>query len=146
MLLCLDGSLSLQYDTVSRSICISSRYKSGASSEVVETLLKAYPKAVLARNHQGSLPEDITKRLKHDNRLSVLALLNLSRDEVASNKNMKNQRNASHPVTPLEDDVDLNEKDSNDAGYQTIENIDSGDIEVEYDTESAPYNNELFWI
>ncbi|OEU09375.1 hypothetical protein FRACYDRAFT_161272, partial [Fragilariopsis cylindrus CCMP1102] len=48
---------------------------SGTSSAVVEAILKAYPKAVLARNHQGSLPEDITKRLKHENRVSVLALL-----------------------------------------------------------------------
>ena len=62
---------------------------SGTASHVVECLLRSYPKASLARNHQGSLPEDICKRLRHDNRRSLMALLNLCKDEVLSGKHSR---------------------------------------------------------
>jgi ankyrin repeat protein len=68
---------------------------SGASSAVVEKLLKAYPKAVLSRTNQGSLPEEITKRLKHENRVTALALLTLCKDEVNAKRKMKHRRNLS---------------------------------------------------
>ena len=68
---------------------------SGGSSSAIEKLLKAYPKAVLSRTNQGSLPEDITKRLKHGNRISALALLNLCREEVNTKRKMKHRRNLS---------------------------------------------------
>lgn len=58
---------------------------SGASIEVVEALVKADPSSVLTRNHQGSQPIDITKRLRHDNRREVLQLLNLTKDRVVYN-------------------------------------------------------------
>jgi ankyrin repeat protein len=84
---------------------------SGTSTAVVESLLKAYPKAILARNNQGSLPEDITKRLKHDNRVSTLALLNLCRDEVIARRQQKHRRNRSdgYKPTPKEKMI-LNER------------------------------------
>ena len=68
---------------------------SGASSAIVEKLLKAYPKAVLSRNNYESLPEDIVKRLKHDCRVPVLALLHLCKDEVNTKRKMKHRRNRS---------------------------------------------------
>ena len=48
---------------------------SGTSIEVVEALVKVYPKAVSVQNGQGSTPSDIVKRLRHANRMAVLALL-----------------------------------------------------------------------
>jgi hypothetical protein len=71
---------------------------SGTSTSVVESLLCAFPNAVLARNNQGSLPEDITNRLKHDNRVTVLGLLNLSREEVIAKKQQKHRRGRSDGV------------------------------------------------
>jgi len=58
---------------------------SGAQSSVVELLLGTFPKAVMARNHQGSLPGDIVKRLRHDNRKSVMMVLNASKEENSFN-------------------------------------------------------------
>mmetsp|Transcript_26921 Transcript_26921/g.30155 ORF Transcript_26921/g.30155 Transcript_26921/m.30155 type:complete len:779 (-) Transcript_26921:55-2391(-) len=121
---------------------------SGTSSDVVESLLKAYPKAVLVRNHQGSLPEDITKRLKHHNRVSVLALLNMCRDEVITKRKTKHRRNRSEGYTHTTNEaLILNGQYShaNPLNYQTIENIGSGEIEVKYSGET-PAENELVWI
>lgn len=122
---------------------------SGTSSAVVEAILKAYPKAVLARNHQGSLPEDITKRLKHENRVSVLALLNLCTDEVVTKRKMKHRRNRSDGYAPTtKEAIILNERYSHVnpiSNYETIENIDSGEIEVKYSGESTA-EKDLMWI
>jgi Ankyrin repeat len=55
---------------------------SGAMVTVVDVLLRAYPKAVLARNLQGSLPADICKRLRHENRKNILVLLTTRKELV----------------------------------------------------------------
>lgn len=68
---------------------------SGTPTQVVEALLRAYPKATLARNYQGSLPEEITKRLKHENRRSLLALLSLCKEEILAKREKKHRRNRS---------------------------------------------------
>eukprot|EP00934_Nitzschia_sp_Nitz4_P003563 Nitzschia sp. Nitz4//scaffold58_size112336//89721//91866//NITZ4_004046-RA/size112336-augustus-gene-0.13-mRNA-1//1//CDS//3329555028//3553//frame0 len=68
---------------------------SGTHTHVVECLLRSYPKATLARNHQGSLPEEITQRLKHDNKRSIVALLGLCKEEVLSKREKKHRRNRS---------------------------------------------------
>jgi len=73
---------------------------SGTTTAVVEMLLRAYPKGVLTRNKHGSLPEDIVKRLKHENRMSVLALLNLCKDEVIAKRQQKHRRNRSDGYMP----------------------------------------------
>jgi len=120
---------------------------SGTSVEVISALLKAYPKAVLVRNSHGSLPEDITLRLKHDNRIPVLALLTLCRDEILTKKKMKHRRNKSEGciTTAKNDAMVLNERCSHvDPVSQAIENIDSGEVEVKYSDNSA--NDELMWI
>jgi len=65
---------------------------SGAHEQVVSALLDANGgKAVLARNHQGSRPIDICRRLRHDNRRAVMALLTMKKEEILA----KHQRNSS---------------------------------------------------
>ena len=95
MLLAADRNACKTQDELGNVVLHSACF-SGISPAVVESLLRAYPKAVLCRNNQGSLPEDITKRLKHDNRVSVLALLNLCRGEVVAKRKMKHRRNRSN--------------------------------------------------
>jgi hypothetical protein len=68
---------------------------SGTATPVVESILRAYPKATLARNNQGSLPEEISKRLRHDNRRSVLALLNVCKEEIIAKRQQKHRRHRS---------------------------------------------------
>lgn len=65
---------------------------SGASEEVMECLLRAYKKATLARNHQGSLSEEISKRLRHENRKAILSLLVVAKEEALAKKNKRNHR------------------------------------------------------
>ena len=48
---------------------------SGASTVVIEALLRVYPQSVWPRNHQGSSAIDIVRRLGHGNRREVLCLL-----------------------------------------------------------------------
>lgn len=118
---------------------------SGATSDVVEKLLKAYPKAVLSRTNQGSLPEDITKRLKHDNRVAALALLNLCKNEVNTKRRMKHRRNLSEGYTSsTNESMVLNERESNFDQYE-IDNFESGEIEVSYSRKNET-KKELVWI
>lgn len=68
---------------------------SGTGAHVFESLLHAYPKASLARNNQGSLPEEIIKRLRHNNRGSVLALLDICKEEVIAKRQDRHRRHRS---------------------------------------------------
>jgi Ankyrin repeat len=65
----------------------------GTSPQVFDTLLRAYPKAVLVRNHQGSLPEEITKRLRHNDRKQILALLDICKEQVLAKREKKHKVN-----------------------------------------------------
>jgi len=65
---------------------------SGISTPVMERLIRTYPKASLARNHQGSLPEEIAKRLRHDNRKVVMGTLTITREEVMAKRDTKGHR------------------------------------------------------
>jgi len=117
---------------------------SGAPSAVVENLLKAWPKAVLHRNSQGSLAEDITKRLKHDNRNSALALLNLCRDQVNRKRQMRHRRNRSEghiPSTQVDTVVNTRGMPVNPIHYQ-IESSQSDEVEVTFSGE----NETMAWI
>ncbi len=62
---------------------------SGTSVQVIEVLLRAYPKGTLARNHQGSLPDEITKRLRHDDRKAILALLAMCKEQLLAKRERK---------------------------------------------------------
>jgi len=72
---------------------------SGTSVGVIEALLIAYPKSVLSRNHQGSLPEDIVDRLRHDNRQQVLHMLARCKDDVTARKQQHQQHRSSKSTT-----------------------------------------------
>lgn len=67
---------------------------SGALAPVIDALLRAYPKAVLARNHQGSLPVDIVKRLRHENRKNVLAMLIRQKESLLAAQQHKRSRSS----------------------------------------------------
>lgn len=68
---------------------------SGNTTQVFEALLRAYPRGTLARNHQGSLPEEITKRLKHDDRRTILAMLGACKEQVLAKREKKHRQNRS---------------------------------------------------
>eukprot|EP00525_Craspedostauros_australis_P001686 CAMPEP_0198112762 /NCGR_PEP_ID=MMETSP1442-20131203/4555_1 /TAXON_ID= /ORGANISM="Craspedostauros australis, Strain CCMP3328" /LENGTH=292 /DNA_ID=CAMNT_0043769659 /DNA_START=143 /DNA_END=1021 /DNA_ORIENTATION=- len=67
---------------------------SGTSAQVLEMVIRAYPKALQARNHQGSLPEDVATRLRHDNRGHVLYLLAKYKDELVAKQRNKRESSA----------------------------------------------------
>lgn len=64
------------------NVALHSACFSGADLDIVEVLTTADPQTVLCRNHQGSRPADVSKRLRHSNRKAVLALLTLKKEEV----------------------------------------------------------------
>jgi ankyrin repeat protein len=82
-LLAADGSSRLIIDELG-NIPLHTACFSGAPVEVIRNLLLGYPDTVLARNHQGSRPIDIVKRLRHENRRSVMAVLSQQREEIRS--------------------------------------------------------------
>lgn len=114
----------------------------GASAPVIEKLLKAYPKAVLSRTNQGSLPEEITKRLKHDNRLSALALLSLCKEEVDTKRKMKHRRHLSEGYGPTSRESGLSGFDP--SSYD-VDNYQSNEVEISYSNENEA-KKELMWI
>ena len=119
----------------------------GASAPVIEKLLKAYPKAVLSRTNQGSLPEEITKRLKHDNRLSALALLSLCKEEVDTKRKMKHRRHLSEGHGPnSRGSTRTNERATGfDPSSYDVDNFQSNEVEVSYTNENEA-KKELMWI
>jgi len=142
VLLAADRSTSKVPDDLG-NLPIHSACFSGASSAVVEKLLKAYPKAVLSRNNYESLPEDIVKRLKHDSRVPVLALLHLCKDEVNTKRKMKHRRNLSEGYQ-LNAKESLRINDFDPTNYE-IDNFETGEIEVTYSGENEA-KKELVWI
>jgi Ankyrin repeats (3 copies) len=69
------------------NIALHSACFSGADLHVTEALVQCDAKTVLARNHQGSRPLDICKRLRHENRRTVMALLSKKRDDIVRSHN-----------------------------------------------------------
>jgi len=120
---------------------------SGTVTPVVEALLRAYPKAVLSRNNQGSLPEDITKRLRHANRRPVIALLDLCKEELLAKKKDKHQRSRSTDFLSTSSVV-FNGRDgppSTPQSYGTM-NYDFRDATNELEVVYNSDNKELMWI
>lgn len=64
------------------NVALHSACFSGADSKVIEALLQSDGKSVLARNHQGSRPIDICKRLRHENRKVVMDMLTRKKEEI----------------------------------------------------------------
>jgi hypothetical protein len=122
---------------------------SGTTTAVLENLLRAYPKAVLARNHQGSLPEEITKRLKHDNRLPALALLNLCKDEVNAMRQEKHRRRRSDGCTQFERGAMILDERCviNPEKYKIEDCAPTGaGVEVTYSVANSTQDDELVWV
>ncbi|KAL7571736.1 hypothetical protein ACA910_002835 [Epithemia clementina (nom. ined.)] len=87
-LLCADQGACQVTDELG-NVALHSACFSGIDLEVVEALTTADPQAVLCRNHQGSRPADVSKRLRHNNRKAVLALLTLKKEEVLAKHRRK---------------------------------------------------------
>jgi hypothetical protein len=117
---------------------------SGTSTAVVESILRAYPKSVLGRNHQGSLPEDICKRLRHDNRRPVLGILKLCRDEMILKKKAKHaQRHSSGSLQELANQaIAINQRDGPPMSPEDhVYGEDPAGVEVSY----GAANKDLVW-
>jgi len=67
------------------NVALHSACFSGAALQVVEAVLEADGNAVLSRNHQGSRPIDICKRLRHEDRRRVMAKLTYKKESVLKN-------------------------------------------------------------
>eukprot|EP00529_Nitzschia_sp_RCC80_P002112 CAMPEP_0113504232 /NCGR_PEP_ID=MMETSP0014_2-20120614/34605_1 /TAXON_ID=2857 /ORGANISM="Nitzschia sp." /LENGTH=895 /DNA_ID=CAMNT_0000399327 /DNA_START=53 /DNA_END=2737 /DNA_ORIENTATION=- /assembly_acc=CAM_ASM_000159 len=107
---------------------------SGTSTSVIESLLYAFPKGVLARNNQGSLAEDIASRLKHPNRVTVLGLLNLCREDVIAKRQQKHRRGRSDGVVAKV----LNER------FNEVNDPLAAGVEIAY-SGSGDHEKELMW-
>ena len=68
---------------------------SGADMLVLEILLRIYPKAALVRNHQGSLAEDIIKRLRHDNRTMAMKRVKAAKESMVTFQHKRERSNGS---------------------------------------------------
>lgn len=66
---------------------------SGLSVNAIHALVAANPKSVLARNRQGSLPADVCKRLRHDNRKSILTFLTRRKEELLAHRSSRSSGN-----------------------------------------------------
>jgi len=130
---------------------------SGAAVPVVDILLRTFSKAVLARNHQGSLPGDIVKRLRHDNRRMVTALLNASKEEILAVQHRRsrssgscgavaqraaemNQQSGVPPKTTPEKQQILTDGEEG----QDVD-LEASGVEVTYDA-AEEKESELVWI
>lgn len=118
---------------------------SGTSTAVVESIVRAYPKSVRGRNHQGSLPEDICKRLRHDNRRPVLGILNMCRDEIIAKKKAKHaQTESMESLQEIANQaIAINQRDGPPMPEDHVygEEDPTLGVEVSYGAE-----NELVWI
>jgi ankyrin repeat protein len=122
---------------------------SGTSTAVIESILRAYPKSVLGRNHQGSLPEDICKRLRHDNRRPVLGILNIVRVEIVLKKKAKHaQKHSSGSIQEMANEaIAINQRDG--PPMMSLEdhvNVYGEDPALGVEVSYGAGNQELVWI
>lgn len=120
---------------------------SGATAPVVDSLLRTYPKAALIRNNQGSLPSDICKRLRHENRKLVLSLLNSRKEEIITREHRRSRSSGSQGrVAKLA--VELNEEEGTPRSNQQLDNQDAvdelQDVGVEVSFEGT--DGGMLWI
>ena len=76
------------------NVALHSATFSGADAAIVAALLETDPSTVVARNHQGSRPIDICKRLRHDNRKVVISMLSRKRDELLTKQRAQSSSGA----------------------------------------------------
>jgi hypothetical protein len=116
---------------------------SGASEDVIAALLEANGKAALARNNQGSRPIDIVRRLRHENRRSVMTLL-LGRNEVdihGRNPSLGSISEVAAATKPH------HEEQRSESDYRAADDLHEHPWGVEVaDDEVAEDNEDLVWI
>lgn len=121
---------------------------SGATAPVVDALLATYPKATLTRNHQGSLPSDICKRLRHDNRRIILSLLNAHKEELLVGHHHTRSRSSGSQGKVAERAAALNDREGAPATNQQLDNLEAqdefGEVGVEVSFEGGDCG--MLWI
>jgi ankyrin repeat protein len=139
------------------NVALHSALFSGADVRVIQALVQADPEAVLSRNHQGSRPADIGKRLRHENRKLVLPVLQTTKahllashrrsrssgtlEDIAQQAEELNQRQG----TPLGTPQSLHRlaKDFPKEGDPNLHADEAQAIEVSY---GAQEKKELMWV
>lgn len=123
----------------------------GARISVLEILLNADPATVLARNHQGSRPADVCKRLRHHNRQAALALLSSKKRSVMSKHNRGGSSGTWAEVAQEADEINRREgapKSNGDKMDQPADPAMQEDqaMAVEVTYQESGNNQELLWI
>ena len=129
------------------NVALHSACFSGTELAIVEALTTADPQTVMCRNHQGSRPSDVSKRLRHSNRKAVLALLTLKKEEVLAKHRRKGSGASCSIATEA---AELNAKfgfpsshhDDKDGDVDVLQ--ESAAIEVSYAGNGN--EDELMWI
>jgi Ankyrin repeats (many copies)/Ankyrin repeat len=132
------------------NIALHSACFSGADVSVVEVLLATDAESVLGRNYQGSRAADICKRLRHDNRRMVMALLTLTKEEIMARHRRKHSSGTLSETA--REAIELNERlgtprsstheDSDHLQHHHDTDTSNGAIEVSYEKGQE----ELLWI
>lgn len=131
------------------NIALHSACFSGAELGVVEALTDADPQTVLFRNHQGSRPSDVCKRLRHTNRKAVMAQLTLKKEEVLALHRSKTKKSGNWAeVAHLAAEANLKQDSLEAAG--SGEDVDvlqeSAAIEVAFEESNEEGGDALLWI
>lgn len=133
------------------NVALHSACFSGADLSVVESLTTADPQTVLFRNHQGSRPCDVCKRLRHNNRKSVLAQLTLKKEEVlAMHRRTRTSGSISDEAKKYEEGNSMispnatTAQDDKDTQVDVLQ--DSAAIELAFNGNEAEDGVELMWI
>jgi ankyrin repeat protein len=146
-LLSADPSTAMATDELG-NLALHSACFSGAEDQVIVALLKANPTSVLTRNNQGSRPIDICKRLRHENRRSVMAILNLKKEEIlAGHRRSQSSGTWSEEAAAAAALNDLR-IDGSDRGYRNGDDLQemhsAMGVEVSYNDDEN--QEELLWI
>eukprot|EP00522_Entomoneis_paludosa_P010037 CAMPEP_0172466456 /NCGR_PEP_ID=MMETSP1065-20121228/56179_1 /TAXON_ID=265537 /ORGANISM="Amphiprora paludosa, Strain CCMP125" /LENGTH=711 /DNA_ID=CAMNT_0013223259 /DNA_START=428 /DNA_END=2560 /DNA_ORIENTATION=- len=133
------------------NVALHSACFSGAELGVVESLTAADAQTVLFRNHQGSRPSDVCKRLRHSNRKAVLAQLTLKKEEVlalhrrrSSSGNLDDEAKQAFDANALSSpNATTSQDDKEDSQVDVLQ--ESAAIEVAYATNGSEESDELMW-
>jgi len=132
------------------NVALHSACFSGADIRIVAMLLAADGKSVVARNHQGSRPIDICKRLRHENRRDVMQLLNRRKEEMM--RVHHRSRSSGLLADIAKEAEESNRRDGPPGVYSRVETYRDEDmalleqqaVEVTYD--ETDKNHELLWV
>jgi Ankyrin repeats (3 copies) len=147
-LLSVDPSTAVATDELG-NLAIHSACFSGSDEHVILALVKANPASVLTRNNQGSRPLDICKRLRHDNRRTVMSILNLAKEEILA-KHRRSQSSGTWSeeaaaAAALNDRLEISDRG---VGYRNVDDIHEmhGAMGVEVSYNDDENQEELLWV